>query len=126
MRVSAPLMVLALIAFESVLARLRRPPSLGISIGLSGSTTKAERHLDAIDAGDAVILAGLCIEHAVGIAAQGEVKRDMILMLADALLAAVLGEGVFGIEIAPVAIAADQAGAAQTVGARCSAGSCPW
>ncbi len=30
-------------------------------------------------------------------------------MLADALLAAILGEGIFGIELAPVAIAADQA-----------------
>ena len=37
-------------------------------------------------------------------------------MLADALLAAVLGEGVLGIEIAPVAVAADQAGAGKAVG----------
>src|SRR3569623_1659398 len=36
-------------------------------------------------------------------------------MLANALLATILGEGVFGIEIAPVAITADQTGAAKTI-----------
>ena len=40
----------------------------------------------------------------------------MVFMLADALLAAILGEGVFGIKIAPVAIAADQAGGGEAVG----------
>src|SRR6185312_11984116 len=71
---------------------------------------------DAIDRRDAVKLAGLFIVHAVGIAPEGVIERDMILVLADALLAAILGKGVFGIELAPVAVAADQAGAAQAVG----------
>src|SRR6185369_10374219 len=39
----------------------------------------------------------------------------MVLVLADALLAAILGKCVLGIEIAPVAITADQAGAARTI-----------
>src|SRR6185312_16748868 len=66
------------------------------------------RQLDAISGGDAVIDAGLFVVHAVGIAAQGIIERDVILMLADALLATVLGERVFGVEIAPVAIAAQK------------------
>ena len=40
----------------------------------------------------------------------------MVFMLADALLAAILGEGVLGIKLAPVAIAAHQAGGGQAVG----------
>src|SRR6185437_477712 len=43
---------------------------------------------------------------------------DVILMLADALLAAVLGKGVLGVKLAPVAIAADQAAAGKTVGSK--------
>src|SRR5436190_19594152 len=37
-------------------------------------------------------------------------------MLAGALLAAILGEGVLGIEVAPVAVAAQQSGGAEAIG----------
>ena len=65
--------------------------------------------LDPVGGGNSHILARPGIGHAVGIAPERIIQAHAIFMLADSLLAAILGEGVFGIEIAPVAVAADQA-----------------
>src|SRR5579872_6927218 len=82
---------------------------------LVGIDYKGGIHRDAVNARDAVILAGLRVVHAVGIAAEREIERDMVLMFADALLPAILGESIFGIKVTPVAVTANQTGAALAI-----------
>src|SRR6266576_2333640 len=76
---------------------------------LVGVHDKDRYELHAIGAGDAVVTACLGIEHAIGVAPKSVVQRDVIFMLANTLLAAVLGEDILGVQVAPVAIAAHKA-----------------
>src|SRR5580704_18029039 len=68
---------------------------------LVGVHDKGRYEFHAIGAGDAVVAARLGIEHAVGVAPKSVVQRDVIFMLANTLLAAVLSEYILGVKVVP-------------------------
>src|ERR1041384_8247562 len=82
--------------------------SVGDVHGLIGVHDKGRYELHAIGGGDSFVTACPGVEHAVGVASQSVVQRDWIFMLANTLLACVLGKEILGVQIAPIAIAAHQ------------------
>src|SRR4051794_8495408 len=96
-----------------VVKRFPSPPVVAVPFRntrhLVGVDDKGRHKLQAVGARDTVVTARLGIEDAVGVPPHRIVEGDVIFMLANALLAAVLSKNILGVQVAPVAIAAHKA-----------------